>query len=237
MANKAESRKKGPIQYMPVIGGRERSLLMNLSKQEIVEILIQKSGAYGWPVIEAKLGLQKMSDPFAKKEYKLSRRTANWMSRSMSYATGRRTQLLAIPRERLVRLVYWFSDMELNRRYRSGQKTLNLDAPIQLDEDRKIELDKSSLQKMLRKSRAKKGKFILKKSDEKPKVKKEPTFQQTVVAETIKKAEKRRKRKLTKKEVVKVKRQVSQVKTLAWIKSLRSHLRYMGQNADTSKVD
>lgn len=221
-----------PIEMLTCVGGRQRSALLNLTKAQIVDGIIEKMPAVGWPRIEAFLGLAKMKQK-TETEFNLRRKTVNWMQRSMSYAEQRRRELLKFTHPKLVELTYWMSDLELNRRYNSGQKTLKDKLTI-LEDEREIELDPKSIRRMLRK-----GRTI---TDTAPKAKPVKKVRENeVFAEQVKsiarQAAKDKGRKLTVKEKRKLSRKASKIRTMSWITSLRKHLTYMGSDCETTKVD
>jgi hypothetical protein len=224
---------KPEIVMMKCVGGRQRSALLNLTKAQIVEAIIEKMPAVGWPRIEAFLGIAKLRKATAEHEFKLRRKTVNWMTRSMEYADQRRRELLRFPHARLVQLTYWMSDLELNRRYNSGQKTL-ADSQCILEDEREIELDTKSLRRMLRKGRT----ITEKVAKEKPvkKVREHEVFAEQVKA-IVKNVSKDKGRKLSASEKRRISRKASKVRTMSWITTLRKHLTYMGRNCETVKAD
>ena len=194
------------IAMFSTIGGRKRSLLLGLSKIQIVEGILEKGPVLGWARIIATLKLHDMRDKDRDLEVRFTRGDKRKMNDMLEKVTELKAQLLRTNRATLVEMTYHLSDLTLQRKYGSPQQTLK-ELPTVLKEEREIEIDRRTITRLVKKG--------LKKPTE----------------PTVKKSKQRKvkKQRLTPRQS----RKASKVRTLSWIESVRSHLSFMKEDTTT----
>jgi hypothetical protein len=128
------------------VGGNKRSLLLKLTKEKVVEGILDLMPESGWKMVWETFG------PQSDAKMKLGRNVRLWAIRAKNTEQAleqKKRELLKLTKAEVVKISYWLSDRILNDRYNSRSKTVSFERAT-LSKEREISITKADAVRMAR---------------------------------------------------------------------------------------